>query len=54
MEVVSKFVEVCPECNQPLELHSINDLVNCGLKIVNSDQDNRTAMAGCPLRINPP
>ena len=52
--VVSKFVEVCPECNQPLESHSINDLINCGLRIVNSNQDKRTDMAGLFSTDNPP
>lgn len=43
---VSVNVKVCPVCNQSLESHSINDLVYCGLRIVNSNQDKRTATTG--------
>jgi len=50
---VSSFVKVCPVCNQPLESHSINALVNCGLRIVNSNQDKRTAMTGLSVENKP-
>jgi len=53
-EDVSKIVRPCPGCNQPLESHLINDLVNCGLSIVNSNQDKRTAMESLFSTDNPP
>jgi len=39
---VSTIVQVCPSCKKFLNTHSVNDLVNCGLKILKSTNEERT------------
>lgn len=32
---------LCPFCDKPLEDHKINDLVNCGLNLLNSQSSKQ-------------
>jgi len=42
---VTSFGKVCPACNKPLDHHSIDELLKCGLIIANSFESKRTVMA---------